>query len=468
MKFTLSFSKSNRPHALLIGLILSLGTPLTALAEAQQLEEPCIKGLPEQKCEVPANFGHESYQPAATATVTSTEPKEVQGPIYVRESETYSTPIGTEWPSPQVATQVPLRFKNLFSRWAEHGESVQDTELVSATVEAEDQSEAINQPFSSVPIVRDHKVERHIKYFNTKIKHRFEKWLVRLGQYRPMVERVFAEFDLPLELTYLSLVESGFNPRAYSRARAAGPWQFMKATGRHYGLKVNYYVDERRDPMKSTIAAARYLRDLYDLFGDWHLAMAAYNAGEGKVGRALRRTKGTEFSHIAKSRYIRRETKEYVPRIMAATIIGRNPAQYGFNVGETTPHQYEEVVIPRPLLLRNIAKASGVSFNTLRNLNPELRRNVTPPNVKSYLLKVPVGKKVKVASVLSKIPTWKRKAIPRLKKHQKAPKGWYRVRWGDSLWKIAKRFRLSVRELKARNNLTGRLIKPGDLLAIRP
>lgn len=334
--------------------------------------------------------------------------------------------------------------------------------------EASDEAaEDIREFTSTIEIVRDHKVERHIQYFNGDIRDRFETWLTRLGQYRPMVEQVFAEFDLPLELVYLSLVESGFNPRAYSRARATGPWQFMKGTGRRYGLRVNYYVDERRDPIKSTVAAAHHLRDLYDTFGSWPLAMAAYNAGEGKVRRALKKTNGETFQEIARSRYLRRETREYVPRIMAATIIAKNPEHYGFSSRQPDPYQFEEVVVSRPLHLKDIARAARLSYRELRSLNPELRRYVTPPRDKAYHLKVPVGTKEKIESILDQIPSWRQSVPPRMKKGSKVPKGWYRVKIGDSLWKIAKRFRLSVRELKARNNLRGSLIKPGHLLAIR-
>ncbi|MDH5253061.1 MAG: lytic transglycosylase domain-containing protein, partial [Nitrospira sp.] len=147
----------------------------------------------------------------------------------------------------------------------------------------------------NIPIVVDPAVESHIRFFNTSIRGRFEQWLTRLSRYRPLVETIFAEFDLPSDLVNLSLVESGFNPYAYSRAKATGPWQFMQGTGKAYGLRIDHYVDERRDPIKSTVAAARYLRDLYDLFGTWPLAMAAYNAGEGKVMRALRKAQAETF-----------------------------------------------------------------------------------------------------------------------------------------------------------------------------
>ena len=319
----------------------------------------------------------------------------------------------------------------------------------------------------NVPIVMDKSVQRHIRFFNTSIRDRFEKWLVRLSRYRPLVENIFAEFDLPSDLVYLSLVESGFNPHAYSRARATGPWQFMKGTAKIYGLRIDRYVDERRDPIKSTIAAARYLRDLYDLFGTWPLAMAAYNAGEGRVMRALRKAQAESFSEISKTRLIRRETKEYVPRFMAATIIAKNPNRYGFSQESSEVHQFEEVVVTRPLHFRAIAKATGIPYEELRLLNPELRRDATPPGDDTYLLKVPVGMKVKVEELLEKVPTYK---FPRYRgTRQFASSGssrWYKVRVGDTLGKLSRRFQIPIRTLKAINNISGSLIRAGDLLII--
>jgi len=318
-----------------------------------------------------------------------------------------------------------------------------------------------------VPQSHNHKVERHMRFFHTAIHARFEQWLDRLAHYRPLVEGIFSEFDLPSDLVFLSLVESGFNPNAYSRARATGPWQFMKGTARLYGLRVDQYVDERRDPIKSTVAAARYLRDLYDLFGTWPLAMAAYNAGEGKVLRALRKARAESFWEIAQTRHIRRETKEYVSRFVAATIIAKNPDRYGFSSEARDPHQFEEVVVHRPVHLRDVAKATGVPFLELRRLNPELRRDVTPPTDPEYHLKVPVGTKAGLEQMLDSIPAWNQSAsTQRRGAHAGQSPEWYRVRVGDSLAKIAKRFHLSIPELKARNNLTSHLVKPGDLLAI--
>jgi membrane-bound lytic murein transglycosylase D len=335
------------------------------------------------------------------------------------------------------------------------------------TPKALDAADAFNAEAYNIPVVVDPTVESHIRFFNTSIRGRFEQWLVRLSRYRPLVETIFAEFDLPSDLVNLSLVESGFNPYAYSRAKATGPWQFMKATGKLYGLRIDQYVDERRDPIKSTVAAARYLRDLYDLFGAWPLAMAAYNAGEGKVMRALQKVRGETFWDISKTKLIRRETKQYVPRIMAATIIARNPDRYGFNQEPAPPHQFEEVVIDRPLHFRAIANLTGISYEDLRLLNPELRRDATPPDDSAYHLKVPVGTGAKVMSVLDRVPTYKFPPLPARVQQVKAdsPRS-YRVRPGDTLEKVSKRFRVPLKTLKTRNNLSGPVLKAGEFLII--
>ncbi len=319
----------------------------------------------------------------------------------------------------------------------------------------------------NIPVVIDPTVQSHIHFFNTSIRSRFEQWLVRLSRYRPLVENIFAEFNLPSDLVYLSLVESGFNPYAYSRAKATGPWQFMKGTGKLYGLRIDHYVDERRDPIKSTVAAARYLRDLYDLFGTWPLAMAAYNAGEGKVMRALHKAQAETFSDISKTKLIRRETKQYVPRIMAATVIARNLDQYGFSQEPVAPHQFEEVVVNRALHFRAIANTTGIPYEELRLLNPELRRDATPPDDSAYHLKVPIGTSAKVLQLLDRVPTYKFPPLPARSRQVKTDTSrWYRVRVGDTLEKVSKRFRVPLKTLKARNNLSSPVIKPGEFLII--
>lgn len=358
-----------------------------------------------------------------------------------------------ELPEPQPPSLL-WRFKTLFAG-KEEADGPPDT------------VEKLEEHLSHIPLIRTARVERHIRYFQTSLRDRFEQWLARLNHYKPLVEKIFAQFQLPTDLIFLSLVESGFNPKAYSRARAAGPWQFMKTTGRLYGLRVDEYVDERRDPIKSTVAAARYLRDLYDLFGTWPLAMAAYNAGERKILRALRKAKAETFWEIAQTKFIRRETREYVPRFIAAAIIAKNPDQYGFEPAAPAAHEFEEIVVSRPLHLRAIAAAAGLPYEELRRLNPELRRDVTPPGDPAYHLKVPVGSRTAVEQVLASVKTWTPPiVVAKARKLRGKPRGWYRVQMGDSLGTIAKRFRVTIEELKARNKLAGRSIKVGDLLLV--
>lgn len=330
-------------------------------------------------------------------------------------------------------------------------------------------SSGTQETLYNIPVVIDQSVQSHIRFFNTSIRDRFEQWLVRFNRYRPLVENIFAEFNLPSDLVHLSLVESGFNPYAYSRAKATGPWQFMKGTGKVYGLRIDHYVDERRDPIKSTVAAARYLRDLYDIFGTWPLAMAAYNAGEGKVLRALHKAQAESFSEISRTKLIRLETKQYVPRIMAATIIARNPDQFGFAQNPVPPHEFEEVVVTRPLHFRAISNVTGISYNDLRLLNPELRRDATPPDEIGYHLKVPVGMSSKVLDLLERVPAHKFPPLAMMADREVSrPKvsasHWYRVRMGDTLQKISRKFGIPIKTIKTRNNISGPVIRAGELL----
>lgn len=428
----------------------------------------------------------ESTLPQAdSAEVSDPVPQDVQPlqePDYILDEEDRATAAASEEAENPTAiaseptTEVPpaealLHLKPL------NGAMARFTDLLVPPAEvAQESTIAQEEPSEdaiayNVPIVLDPSVQGHIRFFNVSIRNRFEQWLIRLSHYRPLVDSIFSEFQLPSDLIYLSLVESGFNPHAYSRARAAGPWQFMKGTAKVYGLRVDSYVDERRDPVKSTVAAARYLRDLYDLFGTWPLAMAAYNAGEGKVMRALHTAQAESFSDIAKTRLIRRETKEYVPRFMAATIIAKNPDRYGFPQNEIRPHEFEEVVVQRPIHFKAIANLTGISYQELKVLNPELRRDATPPDDAEYHLKVPVGTKEKVEQLLDRAPTHKFAPLPvpvKVRQFRTEPESghWYRVRVGDSLEKIAKRFKISVKALKTNNNLTGPTIKAGSRLVI--
>jgi len=245
-----------------------------------------------------------------------------------------------------------------------------------------------------IPIVINAKVEQFIQYFQTTGKKVFSNWLARSEKYIPFMKNLLKGNGLPEDLVYMALIESGFNPYAYSRSKASGPWQFIYLTGKRYGLKVNWWVDERRDPEKSTIAATKYLKDLYDIFECWYLAAAGYNAGEGKIANAMKRYRTEDFWQLTKYRYLKQETKDYVPQMIAAALIAKDPEKYGFaDIEYQEPLQYEKVRVPAVIDLRLIAKACEISVDELKDLNPELLRWCTPPDSPDYEIKIPFERK---------------------------------------------------------------------------
>lgn len=307
-----------------------------------------------------------------------------------------------------------------------------------------------------MPITVNRAVEKNMNYFKYSLYERFGSWLNRSGRYLSLMREIFQEKGLPQDLVYLALIESGFNPYAYSWARAVGPWQFISSTAKRYGLKVNWWVDERRDPVKSTIAAAEYLKDLYELFGSWNLAMAGYNAGERKVLKGLRKIKGGDFWDLRDTRYLKRETKEYVPKYMAATIIAKDPEVHGFVVDYHEPFQYDEITVNSPIDLEVIAKSAETTIDEIKTLNPELRRWCTPPDQTTYKIRIPVGKKEIFIANLENIP-----------KDERFTGRIYRVKKGDTLDKIAKYFSVSKKNIIYTNSLGKKYkVKPGDVLLI--
>jgi len=314
--------------------------------------------------------------------------------------------------------------------------------------------------YGTIPLVLNDSVEKNLEYFQYGIHERFQSYLDRFHHYQDLVEPVFRELGLPVELMYLSLVESGFNPRAFSRSRASGPWQFMKGTGRVYGLDVDWYLDERRDPIKSTVAAAHHLRDLYDQFGSWPLALGAYNAGSGKISRAIKKTGTRDFWTIRQSRHIRRETKDYVPRFIAATLIAQNPTAYGFSTPDGDHHEFEEVLITKRVHLSAVTQQTGIPVEELQRLNPELRRSIVPSlTAPGYYLKVPLGMASLVEELHPALAVWSQPPPP--------PTEWHTVRRGESLSVVAKRFGMKVSQLKEMNNLRSNIIRVGTKLRVR-
>ncbi len=263
-------------------------------------------------------------------------------------------------------------------------------------------SQPVSSAVSPYPLVINEMVESFIDLYQSEKKREvIERWLSRSGKYLGMIKAVFREKGLPEELAYTAMVESGFNPLAVSRVGARGLWQFMEATARRYGLTVNRWVDERLDPAKSTIAAAHYLRDLFDMFGSWSLAQAAYNAGEVKVARALSLTKSEDFWGLTRSRYLKDETKQFVPQILAATLIANDPARFGFDVVYQQPDEFDEVIVSRPTELRQVARLAGTTVEHLRELNPALKVAVTPLKPPQYTLRIPSGTRDAVSASLA-------------------------------------------------------------------
>jgi membrane-bound lytic murein transglycosylase D len=257
------------------------------------------------------------------------------------------------------------------------------------------------------------------------------------------MKNLLRENGLPEDLVYMSLIESGFNPYAYSRRKASGPWQFIYLTGKRYGLKTNWWVDERRDPEKSTVAATKYLKDLYDMFECWYLAAAGYNAGAGKILNAMKRYRTEDFWELTKYRYLKRETKDYVPQMIAAALIAKDPEKYGFGgIEYQEPLQYEKVEVPAVTDLRLIAKACEISLEELKDLNPELLRWCTPPDSPRYEIKIPVGKREFFLQNFEAIPSQDRFQF---KTHT--------VKKGDTLSVIARLYRVDVEPILEINRL---------------
>lgn len=301
------------------------------------------------------------------------------------------------------------------------------------------------------------RVEESLRYFLGPRREHFARWLSRMSRYTPAMQAILREQGLPEDLVYVAMVESGFNPHAYSRARAVGPWQFMLGTARLYGLRVDWWIDERRDSIKATHAAARYLKDLHDELGSWYLAAAAYNSGIGRIRRAIREAGTRDFWELANGRYLPRETRDHIPRIIAAALIAKEPEKYGFTeIPYQEPLAFELVEVPDATDLKVVARAAGMGYEDVVELNPELRRWATPPQYANYRLKIPPGRKVAFERNFAAIPLSERLTFRR-----------HRVRWGETLSEIALRYGTSVRPIMELNGLRDpRRLRAGKTIII--
>lgn len=308
------------------------------------------------------------------------------------------------------------------------------------------------------PLVDNEQVRSYIDYYTGEGREVFARLLHRAERYIPFMRRIFQEEGLPQDLTYLALVESGFNPHAYSHAHAAGPWQFIQSTAEIYGLNNDEWRDERRDFEKSTRAAARFLSELYDRFdGDWYLAVAAYNAGGGRISRAMEENGAEDFWELCDNSSLRDETRNYVPKLLAVLTIVRDPAAFGFtDVPPAEPYVFDVVRLPEATDLELAARLCEVSPEDIRALNPELKRWCTPPFARDYALRIPAGRKARFEQLYANIPSEQRAGFHR-----------HRIAQGETLADIARRFDLRQNDLIALNRLENfRALPVGEELLI--
>ncbi|HKC23861.1 MAG TPA: LysM peptidoglycan-binding domain-containing protein [Thermoanaerobaculia bacterium] len=315
-------------------------------------------------------------------------------------------------------------------------------EVATAKREVEKTLEKTSDAFD-IPMVVNEKVLKAVAFYQFRTPQLFAGALQRAGRYLPLMRQILKEQGLPQDLVYVAMVESAFKGRAHSRKAAHGFWQFISDTGRRYGLRQTRAFDERSDPVKSTLAAAAYFKDLYEMLGDWHLAMAAYDTGEGRILRGLQRTGARDYWELCDSSSLMQETRDYVPFVLAAALISRNPQRYGFDVVPDAPLTYDVVRVSRPVDLARVADAAGTTLDELRNLNAELKTRVTPRGFPEYPLRVPAGAGPVLAAKLAGLP-----AAPDVEERS------VHTRKGDTVARVAARYRVSVADLCEWNDIT--------------
>ncbi|MDE2491010.1 MAG: transglycosylase SLT domain-containing protein, partial [Elusimicrobia bacterium] len=314
--------------------------------------------------------------------------------------------------------------------------------------------------FEPIEIDTDNAIaQRFIQIYTKQRPRAVEDALARSGRYRAMIMSALKKRGMPPQLFYLVMTESEYEDDAVSPSGAAGLWQFMPGTARKYGLEVSYWVDERYDPVKATDAALHYLSDLYHWFGDWNLALAAYNRGEGGLGQDMKWSKSTTFGSLAGRDALPQQTHYYVPKFMACALIGSHPERFGLHPKYESPVEDDEVALPRQLDLSVAARCAGTTTAELHELNPELRAWATPKDRPGFILRLPQGTKTAFLAALAKVSDWT--PGPTLVR--------YRVRRGDFLGRIARLNHTTVRSILLTNKIRNpRLLRPGTVLLIRP
>lgn len=315
----------------------------------------------------------------------------------------------------------------------------------------------------TIPVEINDLVEKWITYFQGRGRPHMERYLSRSTRYSKLMKKILRQNGLPEDLIYIALIESGFSHKATSRAAAVGYWQFIRGTGKRYGLEINALVDERRDPVLATQAAAEYFKGLYSVFGSWYLAMASYNVGENRVKREVMNHYTRDFWELAKKRRFPRETINYVPKFIAAKLIGNNPEQYGFtNIAYQEPIEFEKIAIEKPINLKAMAQNMGLDYDDFKMLNPKFKGEIAPLKNGVLELRVPVGQTSMALAAAEKSIVDKVRYIADGLETQI-----YRVRPGDSLYRIARKYRTTVAWLRDVNDIKStRRLRIGQKLEV--
>lgn len=331
-------------------------------------------------------------------------------------------------------------------------------EVESFRVSDPEAPELVDQELEVIPDDINPQVMKWLAYFQGKGRPHMERYLARSTRYMTLMKRILRQNGLPEDLIYIALIESGFSSKATSKAAAVGYWQFIKWTGKRYGLEINSLVDERRDPVLSTQAAAEYFKGLYSMFGSWYLAMASYNVGENRVKKEVAKHFTRDFWELARRRRLPRETVNYVPKFIAAKLIAKNPAKYGFtDIEYEKPIEFELVKSDKPLNLRLLSEKMGIEYEEFKRLNPKFRGEIAPLKTTNNLeLRVPVGQIQLAMNSMSSAIVEKVELIADAGDTQL-----YRIRSGDSLYSVARKYRTTVAWLRDVND-----IKPGRKLRI--
>jgi membrane-bound lytic murein transglycosylase D len=346
-----------------------------------------------------------------------------------------------------------------------------DYDISKLTNSKDTSTSAKKKQVNEIPLEINAAVRNWIKVFTVKERALFQRYLDRGQAFQPMIYEILAQYGVPRDLYYLALIESGFSTRAHSKASAVGVWQFIKGTGKRYGLRVDYYVDQRRDPVLATHAAAKYLGDLYRVYQSWYLAMASYNAGERRILNAIMSGKTRDFWELVKKKKLPRETMNYIPKFIAATIIGEHPEKYGFKINATKT--WENLAIRSAktgVSLGQISRTTGIPLKTLRQYNPQYVRDILSSNKGKPTLRLPqnyLAKFDRKATIIAKLKPSHKNTLRYASNRRYSSKQQHRVRRGDTLISIARKYRTTVKKIKQFNNLKSSRIYRGQKLRVK-